>query len=199
LRSIASPSQFFPKKIFPHLSNSPNPKHYSGVIQIIQHKKKNTMEQRINPYEKGQGAFKAMFGLGIYLSKSPVERSLLNLVYFRVSQINGCAYCLDMHSKDLRLEGETEQRLYMMNAWRESPVYTDRERAALAWAESVTLVSEGNVPNEVYEEATSQFSDEELIDLTLAVITINAYNRVNIAFRTPAGTYEPGQFATHTK
>jgi len=153
------------------------------------------MKQRINPFEKGQKGMKAVYSLGIYLSKSPVEQSLLNLLYFRVSQINGCAFCLDMHSKDLREKGETEQRLYMLDAWRESPFYTDRERAALAWAEAVTKVTEGHVADEVYETAAAQFSEEELIDLTLAVITINSYNRINIAFRTPAGDYQPGQYA----
>lgn len=153
------------------------------------------MEQRINAYEKAPGAVKAMYGLSVYLAKSPVEKMLLHLVYQRVSQINGCAYCLDMHSKDLRAGGETEQRIYMLNAWRESPVYTDRERAALAWAEAVTLVTEGHVPDDVYEQASAQFSEEELIDLTLAITTINTYNRLNVAFRTPAGTYKVGQHA----
>jgi len=153
------------------------------------------MKQRINPFEKSQKGMKAVYGLGIYLSKSPVEQSLLNLIYVRVSQINGCAYCLDMHSKDLREKGETEQRLYMLEAWGESPFYTDRERAALAWAEAVTTLTQGHVPDEVYDIAAAQFSEEELFDLTLAVITINSYNRINIAFRTPAGSYEPGQHA----
>jgi AhpD family alkylhydroperoxidase len=153
------------------------------------------MEQRINFFEKGQQAVKVMYGIGAYLRKSPVEKMLLHLVYQRVSQINGCAYCLDMHSKDLRAGGETEQRIYMLDAWRESPVYTDRERAALAWAEAITLVTEGHVPDSVYEQARAQFSEEELIDLTLAITTINTYNRLNIAFRTPAGTYTVGQHA----
>lgn len=155
------------------------------------------MEHRINAFEKGQGAMKALFGLGIYLAKSPVEQKLLDLIYFRVSQINGCAYCLDMHSKDLRALGETEQRLYMLDAWRESPFYTDRERAALAWAESVTVINPGRVPDDVYEQAIQHFSETDLIDLTLAVIAINSYNRINIAFRTPAGSYAVGQHAAH--
>lgn len=154
------------------------------------------MKQRINPFAKGQGAIKAMYGLGAYLSKSPVEKNLLNLLYFRVSQINGCAFCLDMHSKDLRTSGETEQRLYMLDAWREAPLYTDRERAALAWAEAVTKINGGQVPDAVYEEASEHFTEEEIIDLTMATITINGYNRINIAFCTPAGDYQPGQFAT---
>ena len=156
------------------------------------------MKQRINAFEKGSAAMKALYGLGIYLAKSPIEQSLLNLIYFRVSQINGCAYCLDMHSKDLRAKGETEQRLYMLDAWRESPFYTERECAALAWAEAVTKVTEAHVPDEVYEQAKNQFPEEELIDLTLAVVAINSYNRINIAFRTTAGTYQPGQHAVPT-
>jgi AhpD family alkylhydroperoxidase len=147
--------------------------------------------ERINFFQKGPNAMKAMFGLGAYLAKSPVEHKLLNLLYFRVSQINGCAYCLDMHSKDLRAGGETEQRLYMLDAWREGTMYTDRERAALAFAEGVTKT---HVSDEVYAEAAKQFTDDELIDLTMAIVTINSYNRINITFQTPAGDYKPGQF-----
>ncbi|SDE80248.1 alkylhydroperoxidase AhpD family core domain-containing protein [Mucilaginibacter pineti] len=155
------------------------------------------MEQRINFFEKGQNAMKALYGIGGYLAKSPVEQPLLNLIYFRVSQINGCAYCLDMHSKDLRAKGETEQRLYMLDAWREATAYTARERAALAWAEAVTKITNGNVPDEAYTEVQSQFTDQELIDLTLAITTINTYNRFNIAFRTPAGDYKVGAHSAH--
>jgi AhpD family alkylhydroperoxidase len=154
------------------------------------------MKQRINALEKGGEAMKALYGVGLYLLKSRVENSLLDLVYFRVSQINGCAFCLDMHSKDLRKNGETEQRLYGLGAWREVPYYTDRERAALAWAESVTNVQDGHVPDEVYGEARKQFSEEELIDLTLGIATINSANRLNIAFRTVAGNYQSGQFTS---
>lgn len=152
------------------------------------------MKQRINVVAKGMPAIKAMSGMGAYLAKSPVERSLLDLVYFRVSQINGCAYCLDMHSKDLREMGESEQRLYVLPAWREAPFYSDRERAALAWAEALTKLDGGIVPDEIYEAAMRQFSEEELIDLTLAVITINGYNRINLAFPNvkAVGTYQPG-------
>jgi AhpD family alkylhydroperoxidase len=146
------------------------------------------MEQRINAFDKGQQGMKALYSLAVYLSKSPIEESLLNLVYFRVSQINGCAFCLDMHSKDLRARGENEQRLYVLDAWREAPFYTSRERAALAWAEAVTAA---DVPDAVYEEVKKEFSEQELIDLTFAAITINSYNRINIAFRTPAGGYQP--------
>ena len=153
------------------------------------------MESRINVLSKGQNAMKAMYSLGIYLAKSPIEQSLLNLIYFRVSQINGCAYCLDMHSKDLRAKGETEQRLYVLDAWREAPFYTERERAALAWAEAVTKINGGNVPDEVYEEVCKEFSEEEIIDLTMSVIAINSYNRINIAFRPEVGDYQPGKYA----
>lgn len=153
------------------------------------------MTQRINSMEKGAGAMKAMFGLGAYLAKSTIEKKLQHLIEFRVSQINGCAYCLDMHSKDLRAEGETEQRIYMISAWRESPVYSDRERAALAWAEAVTELRDGEVSDEAYEEAKKQFNEQELIDLTMVVVAINGWNRINIAFRTEAGGYQPGQWA----
>ena len=153
------------------------------------------MEQRINAMEKGQGALKAMFGLGAYLAKCSIEHKLLQLIEYRVSQINGCAYCLDMHSKDLRAGGETEQRIYTVAAWRETPFFTEREQAALAWAEAVTVLDKNQVPDDVYEQARKQFSEEELIDLTLAVATINSWNRLNIAFRTTAGGYQPGQWA----
>ena len=153
------------------------------------------MKQRINAQEKGQGALKAMLGLSTYLAKSSIERNLLQLIDYRVSQINGCAYCLDMHSKDLRHGGETEQRIYTVAAWRETPFFSARERAALAWAESVTLLNEGHVPDEVYEEVRKEFSEQELIDLTLAVAAINSWNRINIALRTEAGGYQPGQWS----
>ncbi len=155
------------------------------------------MKQRINANEKGQDALQAMLGLELYLAKSSIEKPLLHLIKYRVSQINGCAYCLDMHSKDLRASGETEQRLYVLDAWREAPFYSERERAALAWAEAVTKITEGHVPDEVFEEVRKQFSEEELIDLTVAVTTINSWNRLSIAFRTEAGTYEPPSNAAH--
>lgn len=153
------------------------------------------MTQRINLYEKGQGAVKALLGISGHLAKSSLEKTLLHLIEYRVSQINGCAYCLDMHSKDLRAEGETEQRIYCLAAWRETNFYTERERAALAWAEAVTILKENEVSDEVYSQARQQFSEEELVDLTLAVTAINSWNRINIAFRTEAGTYRVGQFA----
>jgi len=154
------------------------------------------MEQRTNAYDKGNKGIKALFSLGACVSKSTIEQSLQDLISFRVSQMNGCAFCLDMHSKDLRAHGESEQRLYLLDAWRETPFYSDRERAALAWAEVVTKLPNNSVPDDIYKQAREQFSEEELIDLTLAVITINAYNRLNIAFHTPAGNYVPGQFAS---
>ena len=149
------------------------------------------MKPRVNNLEVGKGAMQAMLKLSGHVAQSGLEQSLLGLLEFRVSQINGCAYCLDMHSKDLRAAGETEQRLYLLEAWRESPFYTDRERAALAWAEAVTLVTEGHVPDEVFAQAREQFSEEELANLTLAVIAINGWNRLNIAFRTVPGSYQP--------
>ncbi|HJP62328.1 MAG TPA: carboxymuconolactone decarboxylase family protein [Mucilaginibacter sp.] len=156
------------------------------------------MEQRISFFNKGQNAMKVLFGFGSYLRRSDLDQQLLQLIEYRVSQINGCAYCLDMHSKDLRAGGETEQRIYMISVWRETSLYTPRERAALAWAEAVTKLTNGDVPDAVYEEALKQFSEQELVDLTFAVIAINSFNRINIPFRTPAGDYHPGQFATQT-
>lgn len=149
------------------------------------------MEQRINIHAKGQNALKSLYGMTGYLKKSPVEDALLELVYFRVSQINKCAYCLDMHSKDARHKGETEQRIYGLSAWQETPYYTERERAALGWAEAVTNCS---VPDTIYNEVKNQFSEEELIDLTLAVTTVNTWNRINLAFPYEIGTYRVGQF-----
>ena len=153
------------------------------------------MKPRINLYENFSSAVSPLFGIGRYLAKSSVEESLQQLVEFRVSQINGCAYCLDMHSKDLRAGGEDEQRLYLLSAWRESSFYTDRERAALEWTEAVTNLPGGQVTDEVYQIARSEFSEQELVDLTLAIIGTSCYNRLNIAFRTPAGSYQPGQFS----
>lgn len=150
------------------------------------------MEQRLNFLELTPNVVRAMLGLHKPLSQSGLEKSLLDLIYFRVSQINGCAFCLDMHSKDLRADGETEQRLYVLEAWRESPFYSDRERAALAWAEAVTTLTGKDVPDDVYKQARAQFSETELVNLTLAVVTINGWNRLNIAFRTTPGAYQPG-------
>ena len=151
------------------------------------------MEPRIKFTSVNPGAYKAMLGLETYLGQSGLDKRLLDLLRFRVSQINGCAYCLDMHWKELMAAGETEQRLYGLDAWRESPYYTDRERAALSWAEAVTLVKEGHVADDVFEEAHQHFSDEELANLTLAIVAINGWNRLNIALRTVPGTYQVHQ------
>ena len=126
-----------------------------------------------------------------YVAQSGLERPLIELVKLRASQINGCAYCIDMHTKDARAAGESEQRLYALTAWRETPFYSERERAALAWTEAVTLIADGHVPDEVYEQARTQFSEKELVDLTMAVIAINGWNRLAISFRTVPGTYQP--------
>ena len=150
------------------------------------------METRLKLLEKGMGAVKTLFGLSNYIRKCQIDHKLAHLIEFRVSQINGCAYCLDMHWKDAVSEGESEQRLYGLSAWRESPYYSARERAALAWAEAVT---KAHVPDEVYTEAESQFTDEELVDLTIIVTTINTWNRLNLAFPNDVGSYSVGQFA----
>jgi len=123
--------------------------------------------------------------------KSGLEPDLLELVKLRASQINGCAYCIDMHTKDARTRGESEQRLYGISAWHEAPFYSERERAALAWTEAVTLISEDHVPDEVYAEARKHFSEKELVDLTLAIIAINSWNRLAVSFRSLAGSYQP--------
>jgi AhpD family alkylhydroperoxidase len=138
----------------------------------------------------GTGARDALLGIEKYVHGSGLEPSLLDLVKIRASQINGCAYCLDMHTKDARAEGETEQRLYTLPAWRETPFFTDRERAALAWTEAVTLVSQDHVPDEVYQVARKHFSEKELLDLTMAVVAINSWNRLSISFRAVPGTYK---------
>ena len=148
------------------------------------------MEKRLNLLAKGQDALKSLFEMGNYVNNSRVEKSLQELVKIRISQINGCAFCLDMHWKDARAMGETEQRLYGLSAWSESPYYSDRERAALQWAEAVT---ECKVPNGIYTEAIQYFSEEELIDLTMVVATINTWNQLNISFPKIAGTYKVAQ------
>ncbi|HEX7010356.1 MAG TPA: carboxymuconolactone decarboxylase family protein [Phycisphaeraceae bacterium] len=149
------------------------------------------MQQRINYVKAAPDAIKAMRGLEAYVRQSGLEAGLLELIKLRASQINGCAYCIDMHTKDARARGESEQRLYALTAWRETPFYTDRERAALAWTEALTLIHEGHVPDEVYEQVREQFSEKELVDLTMAVVAINGWNRLAISFRTVPGTYQP--------
>jgi AhpD family alkylhydroperoxidase len=129
---------------------------------------------------------------------SGLEHALLELVKMRASQINGCAFCLDMHSKDARAAGETEQRLYLLDAWREAPFYSARERAALAWTEALTLVSETHAPDDVYAEARAQFSEKELAALTMAIVAINGWNRIAIGFRSEPGSYQPARKAAET-
>ena len=153
------------------------------------------MDERFEYDKAAPGVYKAMMGLEKYLHTCGLEESLLHLIKLRTSQINGCAYCLDMHWKDLRAIGEKEQRLYSLDAWRECPYYTERERAALAWTEAVTLITSGHVPDAVHEQARASFSEKELADLTCAVATINAWNRLAISARTTPGTYQPAQAA----
>jgi len=155
------------------------------------------MKPRINLMNVSPGIVNAMLGLEKQVSKSGLDSKLLDLVRMRASQINGCAYCLDMHSKDARAAGETEQRLYGLNAWRETPYYSARERAALEWTEALTLVTEGHVPDDVYERVRQEFSEDELAHLSLAIVAINGWNRLNVAARTIPGDYVPGSLATH--
>ncbi len=145
---------------------------------------------RISYGQAAPAATEGLLTLEKYLAKSELGHTLLDLVKMRASQINGCAYCIDMHWKDARARGESEQRLYGLDAWRESPYYTDRERAALAWTEAVTLVAATHAPDEVYEQARTQFSEKELVDLTVAVVAINGWNRLAISFRAAPGEYQ---------
>jgi AhpD family alkylhydroperoxidase len=150
------------------------------------------MEARLNYATAAPEAIRAMLALEGYNHTTGLEASLLELVKMRASQINGCAYCLDMHSKDARAAGETEQRLYVLDAWREAPFYTERERAALAWTEAVTLISEEGISDELFSTARSHFSEAELVNLTMAIITINGWNRLSISFRSAeVGSYQP--------
>lgn len=150
------------------------------------------MEQRLNYYQAAPEAIRAMYALGKYVAGSGLEARLVELVKVRASQLNGCAYCLDMHTKDARAAGETEQRLYALAAWRETPFFSAREQAALAWTEAVTHIGAG-VPDAAFAAAREQFSEKELVDLTWAVVAINGWNRVAISFRAVPGTYKPGQ------
>ena len=154
------------------------------------------MEPRIDYMKIGQGAINVLLGVEKYLHGCGLETGLLDLIKLRASQINGCAYCIDMHWKDLRAAGEKEQRLYGLDAWEESPYYSDRERAALAWTEAVTNIQEGHVPDSVYEHVRKSFTEKELADLTVAITAINSWNRLNIAARTVPGTYQPAK--SHT-
>lgn len=146
---------------------------------------------RLNYAEVAPDALKAMLGLEKYVRGSGLERPLYELVKIRASQINGCAYCIDMHTKDARKAGETEQRIYALNAWRETPFYTERERAALAWTEELTLISENDVSDDLYERIGEHFTEQERVALTMAIITINGWNRLAISFRTVPGSYVP--------
>ena len=153
------------------------------------------MKSRLDWFNAAPETAKALLALQGVVNESGLEAPLLELVKMRASQLNGCAYCLDMHSKDARAAGETEQRLYLLDAWREvASLYSERERAALAWTEAVPRVADGHVPDEVFERVRGQFSDAELVNLTLAVTAINSWNRMNVAFRVPAGGYRPGMF-----
>jgi AhpD family alkylhydroperoxidase len=156
----------------------------------INFKEKIFMEPRIDHMKEGRGVYEAMLGLEKYLQQCGLEEGLLDLIKLRASQINGCAYCIDMHWKDLRARGEDEQRLYGLDAWEESPYYTERERAALAWTEAVTNIRETHAPDGVHKQVAKQFTEKELADLTLAIATINSWNRLNIAARTVPGTYK---------
>jgi AhpD family alkylhydroperoxidase len=154
------------------------------------------MTARIDLMHATPGIMQAMFGLEKQISRAGLDGKLLDLVRMRASQLNGCAYCLDMHSKDARAAGETEQRLYGLEAWRETPYYSDRERAALEWTEALTLVAQTHAPDDVYERVRAQFPESELLHLTLAIVAINGWNRLNIAARTVPGGYVPGMFTT---
>lgn len=146
---------------------------------------------RLNYTELAPDALKAMLGLERYVRNSGLERPLYELIKIRASQINGCAYCIDMHTKDARKAGETEQRIYALNAWRETPFYTERERAALAWTEELTLISENDVSDDLYERIGEHFTEQERVALTMAIIAINGWNRLAISFRTVPGSYVP--------
>ncbi len=149
------------------------------------------MQQRLSYSKVAPEGIEGLHQLEKYVKNCGLEADMIELVKLRASQINGCAYCIDMHTKDARTHGESEQRLYGISAWHEAPFYSERERAALAWTEAVTLVGETRVPDEVYNEARKHFSEKELVDLTLAIIAINSWNRLAISFRTPPGSYQP--------
>lgn len=148
------------------------------------------MSQRINAFAMGNKAVNALHTMGYHVENSSIYNSFLELLYFRVSQINGCAFCLDMHSKQLRSKGETEQRIYLVSAWRECSFYSEREKAGLLWAESLTALDGKEVSDEIYSEVSQYFSETEMVDLTMAIIAINSYNRINIAFGAEVGTYQ---------
>ena len=149
------------------------------------------MQARLDPRKAAPEAMKAISNLHNFVHECGLDHMLLELVKLRASQMNGCAWCMDMHSKELRAAGEKEQRLHLLGAWRECPFYSERERAALAWTEALTLLTDSNVPDDVFDTARAQFSDEELVKLTVAIVAINGANRINVAFRTIPGTYRP--------
>jgi len=149
------------------------------------------MQPRLDIHKISPEAYRAMSGLERYVRGAGLEVSLLELVRLRASQINGCAFCIDMHTKDARAAGESEQRLYALSAWHDTPFYTQRERAALAWTEALTLISETHANDAVYGEVRAYFSEEELVNLTLAIVAINGWNRIALGFRTVPGTYQP--------
>lgn len=153
------------------------------------------MSERLSYLRAKPGAFRAMRALQDYVNQSGLEPELLELVKLRASYTNGCAFCVDMHTKDARAAGETEQRLFGVPVWRETPYFTDRERAALAWTEAVTGVADVGVPDEVYREARVHFDEAQLVDLTMAIVAINGWNRLAVAFRTPVGVYQPAALA----
>lgn len=153
------------------------------------------MKQRIDVAKVSPAAYRAMAGLETYIHSTSLEPGLVHLLKMRASQINGCAYCLDMHSKDARANGETEQRLYLLDAWRETPFYTDRERAALAWIEATTSITSGHVPDSVFEETRKVFSEQELVDLTMVAVAINGWNRIAISLRAEVGSYQAQKHA----
>jgi AhpD family alkylhydroperoxidase len=153
------------------------------------------MPERLNFITASPKGYEAMSGLERHVRQSGLNHRLLELVKTRVSQLNGCAFCLDMHTKDARAAGESEQRLYALSAWRETPFFDARERAALAWTEAVTRLGEGQVPDDVYAEVRPHFDDQQLVDLTIAIVTINGWNRLAIAFRKEPGTYQPAAAA----
>jgi AhpD family alkylhydroperoxidase len=151
------------------------------------------MERRLDYAKAAPQGLKALLNLQAYVNNCDLEHSLLELVKTRASQINGCAYCLDMHTKDARAGGESEHRLYLLSAWREAPFYSARERAALAWTEAVTRIADGGIEDDLYGEVRRHFDEKQITDLTFAVIAINSWNRLAIPFRTPPGSYQPSQ------
>jgi AhpD family alkylhydroperoxidase len=165
------------------------------IVSFMYQPKEQIMQSRIDWFQASPGATQALLKLQGFVNRSGLEDTLLELVKMRASQLNGCAYCIDMHTQDARAAGETEQRLYLLDAWHEAKhLYNERELAALAWTEAVTNVADGHVPDEVYEQVRASFTDAELVNLTLAITSVNSWNRLNIAFRVQAGGYRPGMF-----